>query len=135
MKLNNSNLIVINKVQKMGKDNKFSGFYRFSGKFLKYYLVAHWFGLAGLGGGVSGASSTDSDECDARTPLASVPGSPINSDNSFGVSGISAIVCNKDKIKYFTRFLTQHTLYILTYHFIFRVLFYTQQIECEISEL
>lgn len=44
-----------------------------------------------MGGGESGASSIDSDECDARTPLDSVPGSPVSRDNSFGVRGISEI--------------------------------------------
>lgn len=49
----------------------------------------HLFGLAGFGGGESGASKTDSDECEARTPADSFPGSPVNKERSFGVNGIS----------------------------------------------
>lgn len=52
-------------------------------------------GLAGFGGGESGASSTDSEECEARTPPVSFPGSPVNKERSFGVKGISV---NKSKI-------------------------------------
>lgn len=52
--------------------------------------LSHLLGLAGFGGGESGASRTDSEECEARTPADSLPPSPVNSDNSFGVRGISA---------------------------------------------
>lgn len=46
-------------------------------------------GRAGLGGGESGASSTDSEEWDARTPVGSAAPSPVSSDLSLGVRGIS----------------------------------------------
>lgn len=48
------------------------------------------FGRAGFGGGVSGASKTDSEECEARTPVVSLLPSPVKRDLSFGVRGISA---------------------------------------------
>lgn len=55
-----------------------------------YYRVSsERLGRAGLGGGESGASSTDSDECDARTPAFSPPASPVSRERSFGVRGIS----------------------------------------------